>query len=33
LESDDPEMYRNMADRVVTKGYTEPGWEKPFAVK
>jgi len=24
-------IYRNMANRVVTVGYTQPGWEKPFS--
>jgi hypothetical protein len=23
-------IYRQMADRVVRLGYTQPGWEKPF---
>ncbi len=23
-------IYRDMANRVVTVGYTQPGWEKPF---
>ena len=27
---DDQSIYRQMADRVVTLGYTQPGWEKPF---
>jgi uncharacterized peroxidase-related enzyme len=27
---DDPSIYRQMADRVVTLGYTQPGWEKPI---
>jgi uncharacterized peroxidase-related enzyme len=26
----DQSIYRQMADRVVTLGYTQPGWEKPF---
>jgi uncharacterized peroxidase-related enzyme len=29
---DDQSIYRQMADRVVTLGYTQPGWEKPFPV-
>ena len=29
---DDQSIYRQMADRVVTVGYTQPGWEKPFPV-
>ena len=29
---DDQSIYRQMADRVVNVGYTEPGWEKPFPV-
>ena len=24
-------IYRDMANRVVTVGYTQPGWEKPFS--
>ena len=24
-------IYRDMANRVVTVGYSQPGWEKPFA--
>jgi uncharacterized peroxidase-related enzyme len=27
---DDEGIYRQMADRVVRLGYTQPGWEKPF---
>jgi alkylhydroperoxidase/carboxymuconolactone decarboxylase family protein YurZ len=27
---DDESIYRQMADRVVKVGYTQPGWEKPF---
>jgi hypothetical protein len=27
---DDQSIYRQMADRVVKLGYTQPGWEKPF---
>ena len=26
---DDESIYRQMADRVVKQGYTQPGWEKP----
>jgi uncharacterized peroxidase-related enzyme len=26
-------IYRDMANRVVTVGYTQPGWEKPFSEK
>ena len=29
---DDESIYRQMADRVVKLGYTQPGWEKPFPV-
>jgi hypothetical protein len=29
---DDESIYRQMADRVVKLGYTQPGWEKPFSV-
>jgi len=29
---DDQSIYRQMADRVVNVGYTQPGWEKPFPV-
>lgn len=27
------QIYRDVANRVVTVGYTQPGWEKPFAAK
>jgi uncharacterized peroxidase-related enzyme len=27
---DDQNVYRQMADRIVTSGYTQPGWEKPI---
>src|SRR6202020_320096 len=30
---DDESIYRQMADRVVTLGYTQPGWEKPFPTR
>jgi uncharacterized peroxidase-related enzyme len=30
---DDESIYRQMADRVVRLGYTQPGWEKPFPVQ
>jgi hypothetical protein len=30
LTSNDDSNYRQMADRVVTVGYAQPGWERPF---
>lgn len=27
------QIYRDVANRVVTVGYTQPGWEKPFVVE
>jgi hypothetical protein len=27
---DDDSIYRQMADRVVTVGYAQPGWERSF---
>jgi hypothetical protein len=29
---DDQSIHRQMEDRVVTVGYTQPGWEKPFSI-